>query len=1177
VVYRAYDTDLQQEIALKTLHAVTADREQQLKFEFRVLRGITHPNLVQLYDLVVEQDEAFFTMELVEGADLISAIRGGAPPLAPLDADGLARLRALFGQLTVCLAALHAHGRVHRDLKPENIMVTHAGDLRLLDFGFAAVVRAHAADEDLTIAGTVPYMAPEQIWGVPPAPAMDWYSVGALLWEALAGVACFDGSPATILRLKEHGPIPDVRERVPVASGELATLAHLLLDPDPANRPDATTIAAVLAGRQSALAVPAPPRPAPTYVGRAGELATLADWLAAVAGGAPCIGHVVGASGIGKTALGRHFAAQAADALVLWSRCHSQETVPFKALDGAIDSLARHLRRDAAAAELLAAVDVAALADVFPALAPPGAVAAPPPTGLDARERRRRGFAALRGLIAALTRQRPLVLWIDDAQWGDRDSAQALLEVLRGPAAPRLLLILAYRGEESATAPLVVEMARADGVVVSRLDLVPLPLAQARALAAAWTGRPAADPLVERVVAESAGSPFLIEQLSAYLREPEAAAHPVGLADAVLGQVDRLGTAARAVAELISVAGGALDLAQLLRLAEAPEAMRWVYRLRDQRILRTMATRPKSVEIYHDRLREALLAALPAARRARLHRQVADVLRQRAASPELLLEHLLGAGDRAGAAEAALAAAQRSVAALAFARAAELFALAAELRGRGDADWMLLGRHGEALANAGLGGAAGRAFAAAAAAAQRAGASAAEILTLRAAAARELLCAGELAEGTAALSAMLAAAGLSYPRRPLTALARLLLARARIAARGLAFVPAAEAAATPAALARIDACWAATVGLNSFDAVRSAAFQAQHTLLALAAGETMRVVRALTVEAVYRAAEGGARGRARSAALIERVDQLADALDEPRARGFARLCAGVASYFAGEWARAVERLADAERVFRDLFGVGWEINNCWTYRLWAFAWMGELDRLLVAQREASAEAAGREDALAVIGSASGHANLVWLVADRPEEARARATAAIAPFPRDTFQSPHYADFVAQMRIDLYTGDAWAAWRRQRETLPRLRRMQLLRLQLFRVEVWSLVASAALAACAAGPAPRDLTSWNRRRLLRAAARATARLRREDLPAARALADALDAARAVHTGARPDFAAVAEALARHGLGLYAAAARYRAEAARGLPPHARTPWRGVHAAPRLAAMLLPVPGD
>ena len=1172
-VCRAFDAELRRDVALKTLFDVSPDLAQRLKNEFRALHGITHPNLVQLYDLVIGEGESFFTMELVEGVDVVRHVRGAAEPRALLDHAGLERLWAVLPQLVDAVDALHAAGRVHRDLKPSNVLVTRDGRAMVLDFGLVATVRDDAGGDDREMGGTLAYMAPEQVWGVPPSAAVDWYALGGVLFEVLTGMPAFSGTPVGMLRVKERGPVPGPCDLAPATSAGLDALVRALLDPDPTRRPDGRSIRSALEG--GAVAPMARTwRHRDAFVGRATELATLAEWLREVSPGHPRVGHVVGPSGIGKSALLRSFGERAAaTALVLSGRCHAHETVPYKALDGVMEGLARHLGREDAALPDLGAGDLGPLLDLFPVLSSVGRFARAGRAGGEAspRELQRRAFAALRTLVAELARRRPIVLSIDDVQWGDRDSALALLEVLRGPDAPAVLLLLSSRIGETEGSGFLQELERGDRGPDHTLVVEPLGGSDTRELAADLLGCDAADPIVERVVNQAGGSPFFVEQLSRYHHEASRREADVDLDRAILGRIDAIGSGARALAELVAVAGGALDLAQVIDLTGSRDPAALCYRMREQCMLRTVATRPKSVEVYHDRIRETLLAALGAERRRSIHRQVADALQGQASpDPEAVLEHLLGAGDERGAADAAIAAAERSAGALAFGRAAELYEIALRLRDRGAADWTVMARHAEALANAGLGSAAGAASEAAANASARAQAPAARTLALRAAATRELLCAGDVEAGRRALRRTLALARIPYPRSPATAVARLLTARARIAIRGFGFTPRAEDTIDPDRLAQVDACWAATIGLNAFDAVRSAAFQARHSLLALDAGEPGRVVRALTAEAVYRAAEGGRTGRTRAAALAARVDVLATSVGDPRARAFARLCAGVGSYFGGSWERAIDELAEAERIFRGLHGVAWELANCRSYRLWALSWNGDTARFEAEVEAAATEARTRGDVPAEIGAASGHANLAWLLADRPAEARSRAAAAVGRLRLRAFQSPHYADLLAQTRIDLYEGDGGAAWKRVSSALPHVRRSHLLRLQLFRIEVRVLIASSALAAATAPAAGRE-----RRRLLAAAARAAAQLRAEDMRLGQALGDALTGMLMAAEGGAESAArclrAAALLLARCGLPLYAESALLNAAALDGAsaPP---TPSLGVAPA-NVAAMLLP----
>jgi serine/threonine protein kinase len=145
VVYEAIDRLSGARVALKALPFSDASAVSQFKHEFRSLAALVHPNLVSLYELVVEDDRWFFTMELVEGPDFLTWARGarGAPrdpPRAGLAFNTVVdeqRLRSAIVQLAEGVAALHDNGVLHRDLKPSNVLVRNDGRLAILDFGIA--------------------------------------------------------------------------------------------------------------------------------------------------------------------------------------------------------------------------------------------------------------------------------------------------------------------------------------------------------------------------------------------------------------------------------------------------------------------------------------------------------------------------------------------------------------------------------------------------------------------------------------------------------------------------------------------------------------------------------------------------------------------------------------------------------------------------------------------------------------------------------------------------------------------------------------------------------------------------------------------------------------------------------------------------------------------------------
>src|SRR5690606_14677095 len=166
---------------------------------------------------------------------------------------------------------------------------------------------------------------------------------------------------------------------------------------------------------------------------------------------ATCVISVDGESGVGKSSLLGQFCEQLErdGALVLRGRCHPNESIPYNAFDALVDSLSRHLEhQDPARVRALRPRRVRALLQLFPVLRNVESLrdegqAGPTP---EPRELRRQGFAALSELFGRLCLNQRVVLWLDDAQWGDRDSAALLREVVLAEDAPECLFVVSYRG-----------------------------------------------------------------------------------------------------------------------------------------------------------------------------------------------------------------------------------------------------------------------------------------------------------------------------------------------------------------------------------------------------------------------------------------------------------------------------------------------------------------------------------------------------------------------------------------------------------------------------------------------------------------------------------------------------------------------------------------------------------
>jgi len=214
-VYRARDTKLDRDVALKVLPAaVAADpaRLERFEREAKTVAGLNHPHIVTLHSVEEDRGIRFLTMELVEGQDLDQLLAPDGLPLSQVFEIGTA--------IADALAAAHEKGIVHRDLKPANVMVTRNGHVKVLDFGLAKLAQDKpASDIDATepmeltqagaVMGTVPYMSPEQLRGQLVDSRSDIFSLGVVLYELATGRRPFLGdnnADLTSAILKESPP-----------------------------------------------------------------------------------------------------------------------------------------------------------------------------------------------------------------------------------------------------------------------------------------------------------------------------------------------------------------------------------------------------------------------------------------------------------------------------------------------------------------------------------------------------------------------------------------------------------------------------------------------------------------------------------------------------------------------------------------------------------------------------------------------------------------------------------------------------------------------------------------------------------------------------------------------------------------------------------------------------------
>jgi len=235
-VFLAWDERLGRRVALKRIRREepTAEERERLRREASAAARLSHPAVVQIYDLVEDATGDALVFEYVEGRTLRELIEEGLPSLAL--AVPLAR------EIAEGLAAAHATGLIHRDLKTENVMVTPDGHAKILDFGIAKAISRGEEKERLTghgaVIGTLHAMSPEQARGVEVDARSDLFSLGVLLYELLTGSLPFRGRDVldTLQRLARHQQ-PSVRQIRPEIPWALSDLVDRLLAKLPAERP----------------------------------------------------------------------------------------------------------------------------------------------------------------------------------------------------------------------------------------------------------------------------------------------------------------------------------------------------------------------------------------------------------------------------------------------------------------------------------------------------------------------------------------------------------------------------------------------------------------------------------------------------------------------------------------------------------------------------------------------------------------------------------------------------------------------------------------------------------------------------------------------------------------------------------------------------------------------------
>jgi len=269
-VYLAEDTRLKRRVALKILPASLASDERahkRLLREAQSIAAVDHSNICTVYEVGEAAGHGFIAMQYIEGETLAARLDRG-----PTDLD---TALSIARQVAQALAEAHRHGIVHRDIKPQNIMITKSGQVKVLDFGLAKTV-APLSDARTTsllteygaVAGTVPYMSPEQARGEPVDERSDVFSFGSVLYEMVGRRHPFSGGTGadtiSMILMRDPPPLesgvpPEVRRIIQKCLAKdrarrYQTVSDLVIDleaPAPEGTPAATVPGATAPARRS--------------------------------------------------------------------------------------------------------------------------------------------------------------------------------------------------------------------------------------------------------------------------------------------------------------------------------------------------------------------------------------------------------------------------------------------------------------------------------------------------------------------------------------------------------------------------------------------------------------------------------------------------------------------------------------------------------------------------------------------------------------------------------------------------------------------------------------------------------------------------------------------------------------------------------------------------------------
>lgn len=529
IVFKAEDTRLGRTVAVKVIKGEGLDQESFARFEreARATAGLPHPHIVTIHDIGQEGQSHYLILEFVSGLSLRDLI--GSRPGGRCD---LATVLAVGRQVCQALDYAHSHGILHRDIKPENIMVTPEGVVKLMDFGLARALGGALLTQKGVMVGTPSCLPPEQALGKGSDARSDLYSLGCVLYEMVTGRPPFPGDDPVKVIFSHINDVPLMPRRiVPEIPEALEAVLLKLLSKDPDSRyQSASELLDALKsiGVAETAAPDVPPRaevtgrvPTPelrwaqALVGREDELGMLKARLDAALAAEGSLVFVIGEAGIGKTRLAHELRSYARlrGAQFLTGRSYLREAaIPYRPW---IDIINEYLRW---APPMLLFKVVGTFAPELAKLVPDlteklGTI--PPPPQLSPEQQRPRLFQAVTAFFANISKEAPLLLFLDDLHWADEASLDLLQHVAQHTVPERVMLLGTYRDlelqDQRSLSRAVAEMNRQR--LFHLVHLKRLGAHHVSQMVAQTFGEKVWPELTGLVYARSEGNPFFVEEL----------------------------------------------------------------------------------------------------------------------------------------------------------------------------------------------------------------------------------------------------------------------------------------------------------------------------------------------------------------------------------------------------------------------------------------------------------------------------------------------------------------------------------------------------------------------------------------------------------------------------------------------------------------------------------------